>query len=53
MTVRAVAAERDAAHIAAMKRAYANTNVHKIELVTTMPFHTAVKVVTKLTQRAN
>ena len=41
-TVTAVAEERDAAHITAVTRAYANTNAHKIERVTTMPFHTAL-----------
>ena len=42
-TATAVAAEPDAAHIAAVKRAYyANTNVHKIERVVTMPFDTAL-----------
>ena len=41
-TVTAVAAELDSAHIAAVKRAYANTNVHKIERVTTMPSHTVL-----------
>ena len=41
-TVTAAAAERDAAHIAVVKRACANTKVHKIERVTTMPFHTAI-----------
>ena len=35
----AVTAERDAAHVIAVKRAYANTNVHKIQRVTTLPFH--------------
>ena len=40
--VTAVAAKRDATHIAAVKHAYTNTNVNKIKLVTTMPFHTAL-----------
>ena len=42
MIVTAVATERDVAHIADVKRAYANTNVHKIERITIMPFHTAL-----------
>ena len=41
-TVEAVSAECDAAHFAAAKRAYDSTNVHEIERVTTMPFHTAL-----------
>ena len=41
-TVATVAVECDAAHVTAVKRAYANTNVHKIECVTTMPFPTTL-----------
>ena len=37
--VAAIAAESNAAHVAAVKRPYANVNVHKIERVTSMPFH--------------
>ena len=41
-TVAAVAVECNAAHVAAVKRTYANVNVHKIERVPSKPFHTAL-----------
>ena len=41
-TVTDIAAEGDAAHDAAVKRAYANINAQKIERVTPMPFHAAL-----------
>ena len=40
--VTAIAAESDAAHDAAVKRADANINVHKIEGFTPMPFHASL-----------
>ena len=49
--VTAVTVERDTTHVAAVKRAYANTNVHKIERVTTTPFQTAHS--TKARQHTN